>query len=240
MTQRRVSSEPRQYWSRVDLLLLNALYPVLPTVTVAKIIGRSVASVYNTAQKLDIHKSQEFLNSSESGRLRKGMTRPGTEATQFKPGHVPANKGLRRPGWAPGRMAETQFKKGRLSGAAAANWKPIGTILPDPEGYLRIKVRDAVHGKEPTGFGNTKVWPLLNRHVWEQHHGPIPKSHNVIFKDGDRSNCAIENLELVSRADMARRNSMWTNYPRELAEAIQLAGALKRKLRNLDAKKQNN
>jgi hypothetical protein len=56
----------------------------------------------------------------------------------------------------------------------------------------------------------------------------------VAFKDGDRSNCAIENLELRSMADNARRNNMWGRLPRELAEVIQLNGALKRKVRRLN------
>ncbi len=74
------------------------------------------------------------------------------------------------------------------------------------------------------------MWPLYNRYLWEQHKGPIPPKHIVIFKDGNRANCVIENLELISKADNARRNVMWAKYPRELAEAIQLAGCLKRKI----------
>jgi hypothetical protein len=127
-------------------------------------------------------------------------------------------------------MKETQFRKGNRTGIAARNWKPVGTILPDSEGYLRIKVREAQHGKEATGFGNTKVWPLYGRYIWEQHKGPIPPKHLVIFKDRNRANCAIENLELMSMADNGRRNVMWAKFPRELAEAIQLNGALKRKV----------
>jgi len=127
-------------------------------------------------------------------------------------------------------MKETQFKPGQRSGKAAANWQPIGTILADHEGYLRIKVREAMHG-EATGFGNSKVWPLLGRHVWEQHNGPIPPKHLIKFKDGDRSNCSIDNLDMVSMADNCRANSIWAVLPRELAEAIQLNGALKRKIR---------
>jgi hypothetical protein len=228
---------PRRFWSPDDLKQLAELYPMRPTKEVAKALNRSLASTYGTAAKLGFKKSQAFLDSEESGRLRKGQSRPGTERTQFQKGHAPANKGLRYPGWAPGRMAETQFRKGQRTGVAARNWTPIGTILADYEGYLRIKVRDAQHGKEATGFGNTKVWPLLNRHLWEQHNGPIPPNHLVKFKDGNRSNCTIENLELVSMADNARKNSMWHSLPRELAEIIQLQGALKRKLRRADGQK---
>ena len=152
-------------------------------------------------------------------------------ATQFKPGHVPANKGQRRPGWSAGRMRETQFKKGERTGIAARNWKPIGTISPDSYGYLRIKVREAVHGAEPTGYGNVRVWPLLQRQIWQQHNGPIPPGHVIVFKNGDRADCAIENLDCVPRSELAHRNQMWGRYPQELAAAIQMNGCLKRKLR---------
>lgn len=230
----------RRFWSRDDQDRLAALYPLHSTKEVAKRLARSVGGVSGMAYKLGLLKSQEFFDSEESGRLRKGQSRPGSEATQFQRGHAPANKGLRRPGWHAGRMKETQFKKGQRLGAAAKNWVPIGTICPDSEGYLRIKVREAMHGKEPTGYGNVKVWPLYNRHLWEQHRGPIPPQHLVVFKDGDRSNCAIENLELLSMADNCRRNGMWNRLPRELAEAIQLNGALKRQLRRLRGKEQDN
>jgi hypothetical protein len=136
-------------------------------------------------------------------------------------------------------MRETQFQRGNRTGVAATNWVPIGTIRTDADGYLRIKVRDAVYGKEPTGYGNVRGWPLYSRWLWEQHHGPIPPKHIVTFKDGDRAHCVIENLELLSMADNARRNSMWSTLPRELAELIQLNGALKRKLRTASGKEQN-
>ncbi len=214
-------------WSPDDLRRLAELYPVFLTRDVAKRLNRTIASVYGTAGKLGLAKTPEFLR--QHCRLKKGHTIG--RVSQFAKGQVPFNKGLRRPGWSVGRMKETQFQPGQRTGKAALNWKPIGTILADHEGYLRIKVREAVYGKEATGFGNSKVWPLLNRHVWEQHKGPIPPKHVVKFKDGDRSNCAIENLYMISMADNCRANSMWAVLPRELAETIQLAGALKRQIR---------
>jgi hypothetical protein len=229
----------RRPWSQRDLDRLASLYPGRPTVKVAKLLRRSVRSVYAVAAKLRLRKIEVFLASAESGRLKKGQSWPGMERTQFKKGHIPANKGLRRPGWAPGRMRETQFKKGERSGKAAENWKPIGTIRAASDGYLRIKVREAVHGKEPTGFGNVRAWPLYQRHIWEQHHGPIPPKHIVTFKDRNRSNCAIGNLELITMADNARRNAMWNRYPRELTLAIMANGALKRKIRRRNGKEQD-
>jgi hypothetical protein len=228
----------RQVWSEAEVALLRSLYPSHPTTELARKLKRTVSKVYQKADKEGLEKSDEYLRDPKN---RCGFSKGSKagEAFRFPKGHAPANAGLRRPGWSPGRMRETQFQKGGRSGIAAKNWKPIGTIQPDAEGYLRIKVREAVHGKEATGFGNTKVWPLYNRYLWEQHKGPIPPKHIVIFKDRDRSNCVIENLDLMSMADNARRNSMWATMPRDLAEIIQLNGALKRKVRFLDGKKQN-
>ncbi len=229
----------RRPWTEGDLTRLRTLYPISSTQKLAAALARPVYSVYNAAHKLGLRKTESYYESPESGRLRRGETRPECIATQFPKGHVPANKGLRRPGWFSGRMRETQFKKGERRGVAARNWKPVGTVLPDSEGYLRIKVREAVHGVEPTGFGNCDVWPLLQRHIWEQHHGPVPSGHVVAFKDRNRSHCTIDNLECIPRAELAHRNRMWNRYPRELAEAIQLQGQLKRKLRKLDGEKQD-
>lgn len=221
-------------WTEDDLRRLRELYPDRRTAEVAEILRRSLSNTYAAAARMGLKKSEAFRNSPESGRIRKGHHDGRGRAYRFQKGAVPANKGLRRPGWAPGRMAETQFQRGCRSGIAARNWRPIGTILPDSDGYLRIKVREAVHGKEPTGFGNQMVWPFLSRHTWEQQNGPVPPSHTIAFKDGNRQNCAIENLECVSRAEMARRNRMWGRYPRDLAEAIHANGQLKRRLRNLE------
>jgi hypothetical protein len=135
---------------------------------------------------------------------------------RIKPGNVPHNKGQR-------------------SGVAENNWCPIGTIRPDAEGYLRIKVREWRPGDHAFGFGNTRIWPRLNRHNWEKHYGPIPAGHAVVFKDGNRSNCEPENLELVSRAALMRRNTVH-NLPPELKKVIHLSGVLHRKIRTLREK----
>jgi hypothetical protein len=141
------------------------------------------------------------------------------------PGHTPWNKGRRFPGWAPGRMRETQFKKGERPWT----WKPVGTVSADTEGFLRIKVREP-RDNEPSGSGNKDSWPLLHHHVWAQKNGPVPPGYKIAFMDGNRGNCALENLELMTNAERMRRNSVH-NLPKELQLVIQLAGALKRKIR---------
>jgi hypothetical protein len=209
----------------------------MKTQTLAERLGRQACGVYRIAFKLGISKSAAYLASPDACRLRREAS-PASIAHRFVKGQVPPNKGLRRPGWAPGRMALTQFKKGGRTGAAAKNWCPVGTIRSDPKGYLRIKVREWTEG-EAFGFGNTKIWPLLQRHVWEEHNGPIPPAHAIVFKDSNRANCAIENLECVSRGELMRRNSFRTNYSPELQQVIQLRGALNRVIRRREREKQD-
>jgi hypothetical protein len=115
-------------WTQDELDRVRELYPVTPTKLTALELKRCISQVYSKAHKLGLEKAPSFLESPESGRLHKGQCRPGMRATQFPKGHVPANKGLRRPGWGPGRMKTTQFQKGTRAGAAARNWVPVGTI----------------------------------------------------------------------------------------------------------------
>lgn len=222
----------KRIWTEADDAQLRAEYPDTPTVDLANSMRRSIAAIYGRADNLGLNKSAAYLASPAACRLRRG-DHVGA-AFRFKKGQTPANKGLRRPpGWAPGRMRETQFKPGARTGVAATNWRPIGTILPDSEGYLRIKVREAVKG-EAYGFGNTRVWPLLQRYVWEQAHGPIPPGHAVCFKDRNRQHCALDNLELLSRRELMLRNTVH-NLPKKLAVTVQLLGALNRQIRKRSA-----
>lgn len=231
MSKSRGILPPRRYWSADDLKALAELYPTRPTREIATLLNRSPSGVRGMANKIGLAKTPEFLKAE--CRLQKGSD-IGIDF-RFKKGLVPANKGLRRPGYSRGRgrMHQTQFKKGDRP----HTWKPIGTILPDHAGYLRIKVRERIDGD--AGGWNREIWPLVHHQAWERHKGPIPPKHLVVFKDRDRNNCAIENLELISMGENARRNRMWVRLPRELAEAIQLNGVLKRKLRKLYGQKQD-
>lgn len=230
----QLNTRRRREWSEAEREVLRLLYSDTSTAAIAQQLGRSRCTIYQQAYKLGLKKSADYHASEQSGRIAKGYYLAGAEKTWFPPGHVPANKGLRRPGWGPGRMKETQFKPGERRGVAAWNHNEVGTIRLDPEGYLRIKIREAQPG-EPTGFGNAHAWPQLHRHVWVLHHGQIPNRHIIGFRDGNRQNCAVENLELLTRAELCRRNGMWNRLPRELAEAIQMNGVLKRKIRRLKA-----
>lgn len=53
----------------------------------------------------------------------------------------------------------------------------------------------------------------------------------LTFRDGNKQNTTLDNLQLVSRADLMRRNTRH-NLPPELNELIGLRAALVRKINN--------
>ena len=154
------------------------------------------------------------LNRARKLGLRKPVGFPNSGC--FKPGLIPWNKGTHFV--AAGRSGETRFKKGNLP----HTWRPIGTDRLSKEGYLQVKLYD-------TGCTRRDYIPVHHL-VWELHRGPIPAGFRVTFKDGNKTRIAIDNLALVSIADMMRRNSYHTRYPKEVGLAIQARGALIRKI----------
>ena len=46
-------------------------------------------------------------------------------------------------------------------------------------------------------------WRYLHHHVWEEHHGAIPSGQLVRFRDNDPMHVSIDNLYLVSAAELA-------------------------------------
>lgn len=148
----------KKFWTAIEIEILRRHYPDMITRAIADALGRTERQVYSKAASLGLKKSEEYLASPHACRLRRGDN-VGAEY-RFKKGHVPANKGLRRPGWSPGRMAETQFKKGEMSGAAQHNYVPIGSLRVTKYGSLEQKVTD-----DPALYP-AKRWRPVAHLVW--------------------------------------------------------------------------
>lgn len=215
----KASAYGRRRWSAADDNLLRQLYPAIPTATIAQQMRRSLSATYGRAQKLGLAKSADYLASPAACRLRRGE-HPGVH-TQFRKGHVPANKGLRRPGWAPGRMRETQFKKGERRGVAVKLYKPIGSERISKDGYLQRKVND--------NLPLQARWRFVHLILWESVHGPLPRGYAVVFKNGDKTDIRLDNLERITRGELMLRNTVH-RYPKPIVETIQLIGAVRRKI----------
>jgi len=221
----------RRPWNAGETALLLACFAEKRTEDVAIALGRTPAQISRMAYKLGLKKSPGYLATMQAETNRK--LEAAGERSRFPKGNVPVNKGVKNPGVSPGRMAETQFRKGGRS----RNWRTVGTVVTDTDGYLRVKIREQIPG-EATGMGNCRVWPFLHRHTWEKANGPIPAGHALIFKDRDRRNTSLDNLELLSRADLMRRNTLH-NLPPELVEVIQLRGVVNRAINRRQREKQD-
>lgn len=210
----------KRLWTAADDATLRARYPDTPTADLARAFGRTLSSIHRRARVLELHKSPAFLASAAGGRLQ-----PGTAigaATRFGAGHPPANRGLRRPGWTAGRMSETQFRPGVRQGRAARLYQPIGTERVSHDGYLQRKVNDDLPLQ--------RRWRSVHVILWEATHGPVPDGHAVSFVNGDKRDVRLENLALVARRDLMRRNTVH-NLPAPLVQTIQTLGALTRAIR---------
>ena len=117
-------------------------------------------------------------------------TQTGINRGCYRKGQSPANKGKKWDDYMSKEKQEksrkTTFKKGNVP----HNHKPIGYERINVDGYIEIKV------KEPNKF------KLKHRVIWEEHFGTIPNGYNVIFKDRNKLNLDINNLALVSKAQM--------------------------------------
>lgn len=208
----------RRLWTEQELAVVRELYPHQPTAEIAARLGRgrTVDKVHAIANKLGVHKTAEFL--AEFCRIRPGQ-KIGA-AYRFPKGHVPANKGTRRPGYGPGRMKETQFKKGQFPANHDRDFYVLGALRVNADGYIDMRV-----SFEPGALG----WKALHTILWEDANGPVPPGHALYFKDRDKLNVELPNLELITRADLCRRNSIHT-LPPKLKSAIYALGALHRRI----------
>jgi hypothetical protein len=206
----------KRLWSAKDDTTLRAIYPDTATADVARQLRRTMSATYARAKLLGLKKSAAYLASPAACRLRR-EAHPGV-AFQYRKGHVPANKGTRRPGWSAGRMKETQFKKGESTNRMALG----STRLVD--GYVYRKVSEVPY------VPYTVNWKPEHHLLWTAAHGPIPKGHALRFKNGNRLDVRLDNLELITRRALMARNTIH-NLPPALAQTIQLLGALTRKLR---------
>lgn len=207
---RKLGIKTGRWWTEAQTAEFIRLYPDMETKALAEHFGRSVNAIYDQAFALGLQKSAE-LKAAVQARTTLNLTEVG-KANRFHSAQTPWNKGKK--GWCGEGCERTQFKKGQIP----KNWKPLGYERISTDGYLERKVRDLQGGK------NYRSVHLI---LWESVNGPLPPGHAVVFKDGNKQNITLDNLELVSRAELMRRNTRH-NLPPELNAVIQLRGVLNR------------
>lgn len=203
-----MQGKTRRYTAK-QIEVVKSLYATTLSEEIAKQLGCTISTVYNIANKLGLKKDVSFI--AETARKRTLNPNHGGRKYLFKPGQTPANKGKKMTEYVSlekiEKIKKTCFKKGH---------KPHNTLydgcIRSRNGYLYIRISE---GK----------WELLQRHIWVENYGEIPSDHNIVFKDGNRKNCSIENLKCISNAELAECNRD-TKYPEELRKAIRLNNKL--------------
>jgi hypothetical protein len=117
---------------------------------------------------------------------------------RFKKGITVWNKGKKGQRYS----KQTEFKPGSLPSCTLE----IGTIKTSSQGYLYKKIDSVAKGKKTTN------WKLVHHLVWMEFHGDIPAGHIIVFKDGDKTNCSISNLDCISRA----KHAMYNRFLKEI------------------------
>lgn len=197
----------RERCSDDEKLLLKDHYPNCKPAELVALFGEKFTAkqIGVKAKKMGIRKSDEY-------RAANGIDATGRRIK----GGTPWNKGIHY--HAGGMSVDTQFKKGHKRNQEC----PIGSTRITKDGYVEIKVRNRT--KTQSGY------VLLHREVWKQHHGKYPpRNRPVIFINGDKQDCRIENLKLISRAKLMKMNTIH-NLPQDLKQLIGMRIVLKRKI----------
>jgi hypothetical protein len=215
----------RRRWTEEEVDWLRLCYPHMHTSKVASVVGRTIEQCYQKAAGLGLVKTPEYLASDDACRVSASRRTPAMQATQFKPGQTSWNKGKKGLTGTQENCRATQFKPGQMP----RNWVPIGSHRVNGDGYLDRKVSD--------DRGGPRDWVAVHRLVWMEANGPVPDGHVVVFKPGRRTNVleqiTADAVELVSRVELMKRNTVHARYPKEVVQLVQLKGAIKRQVNRL-------
>ena len=181
-------------WTQKDIDTLTKLYPNTSTQELCKLLDRKIYALYGQVFKLKLKKSPEYLKEHVH------TIKPSVQH-QFVKGHKVWNKGVKLGEGFGGKA--TQFPKGHKP----HNWKPEGSIRTNVDGYKEIKVG--------------KKYVLLHRHIYVNEIGEIQNDEVIRFKDGNKTNLDLNNLEKISREEHAIRNSVH-NLPEDIKEVVKL------------------
>lgn len=225
MLKATAARAPRRPWAWCDEEMLRRNYATALTADLAAALGRPVGQVHAKACALGLRKAPELL--AEMARQATAAPGHGSHSSRFTPGQPAWNKGVKgSTGHHPASRA-SQFRPGNKP----HTWQPIGTLRV-VGGQLQRKVND-LPGP------NWVRWHPVTRLVWEAAHGPVPAGHVVVFRPGrkttDEAAITLDALELLSRGELMRRQSVHALYPPELGRLVLLRGALQRQIKRRQA-----
>lgn len=199
---------------QVSFLKVN--YPVMSRKELTRALNESFKSDFKLSQVVAFLKNKK-IKSTRDGRFQIGST-PWNTGTK---GVCKKNSGSFLPGREP------------------SNLKKYGDERVDSDGYRLIKCQERNPYTNAIGF-----YRHLQVVVWEEAYGPVPEGKIVCFKNGDRRNCEIDNLELRSRAEQLALNQHgYREAPKELKPTVRMLAEMSMKrgeLRRIQAKRRKN
>lgn len=150
--------------------------------------------------------------------------------SRIKKGNVPVNKGkkwkdfMSKEGMKASR--KTQYKRRHL---------PHNTLS---DGTISIRHNHKNRNNPPYAWIRIKKakWKMLHVKMWEDKYGRVPKNKIIVFKDKNTMNITLSNLEMITKAENMKRNTIH-NLPPELKDTAYLIGRLTRQINKYE--KQN-
>lgn len=195
-------------WSKAEREKLRELYPFTATAELAKMFGRSYSGVYGVASQMGLKKSPEYIKKILAIEAEKLKVMGA--GSRFKKGNVPPQKGKKPSEKVMAGLRKNMFRKGNIP----HNIKPEGYERVNVEGYIEVRVAVGQYAHK-------------HRLVWEQANGKVPDGFIVSFKDGNRLNCDLDNLHLITRRDIMARNTIH-RLPEKLKDTIRILSKVKK------------
>lgn len=182
---------------------LKENYLTIPIKTMGRTLDKSFTGITIRLRQLGL------VIPLEVRRKRKKMT-------QFKTGFVPKNKGKKLKDFMTPEQAENFLSNSFKKGNVPHNTKYNGYKRVQKDGYTEVRVAKG-------------VFKFKHRLLWEKANGPIPDDCMVVFKDGNKQNITLDNLELITRAQNMVNNNIF-QYPKELRQSFRLIKQLNKQL----------
>lgn len=164
--------------------------------------------------------NERFERSISTDNIKALCTRNGWKTGrngQFVSGMTPHNKGMRQSDFLSPEGIENSTHTRFKNGLQPHNSRPLYSERINKDGYVEIKVpEENPYNNQKTRFMLKHLW------VWKSANGALPKIHAIVFKDGDRTNCDLDNLECVHRRVLIAMNRQFkgVDMPGELRPSM--------------------
>lgn len=212
----------KRRWTEEEIDYLIGYYPKQSAKEIAESLNISINRIYNKAFTLGLKKSDQYI---QEEKIRQGeRLRIIGVQSRFTKGRIPANKGQKMTVEQYQKCQATMFQKGH----DPHNTRYDGhERICKKDGYILIRT---MKGK----------YALKHRLIWEQANGAIPKGMILYFKDNNKQNLSLDNLELITKQENLKRNR--TNHfalPANLKNLVKAKNKLTKKIKQYEQNQKN-